>query len=188
MERLAPLIADESSFTVHGGPNFMLALCEIERHDEARALAPRFFPRTRALPRNSVFLASLGPAACAAAELGDTDMAAWLIEQLEPFVGYWSQWGPQSPTAPIDTLVARLRATLGDFDAAEAHFAAAVAHCRADQTRLFLADALLYQALARRERGAPDLEINAPLTEALQLARAGGYVTIERRADRALNR
>ncbi len=112
---------------------------------------------------------------------------AWLVDQLEPYTEYWSIWGPQAPCAPISTLVARLRATLGDFDAAEAHFAAAVAHCRADQTRLFLADALLYQALARLEAGAPDAEITVPLAEALDLARAGGYGTIERRAERALH-
>jgi hypothetical protein len=187
LERLEPLIAEELPVTVHAGPVAIVALCEAERHDEARALARRFFPRTRALPRNSWFLASLGPAACAAAELGDSEMAAWLIEQLEPFVAYWSQWGPQGPCAPIATLVARLRTTLGAFDAAEMYFAAAVAHCRADQTRLFLADALLYQALARRARGAPDAEITAPLSEALEIANAGGYGTIKRRADRALS-
>ncbi len=188
LERLEPLIADDLSVVaLIGGIACMLTLCEAERHDEARALAPRWFPQTRALPRDPFFLPALGPVACAAAELGDKDMAAWLTEQLEPFVAYWSAWGAQAPCAPISTLVARLRATLGDFDAAEVLFAAAVAHCRADQTRLFLADALLYQALARRERGAPDPEITSPLAEALELARAGGYATIARRADRALN-
>lgn len=42
-------------------------------------------------------------------------------------------------------------------------------------------------ALARLERGAPDDEVTAPLTEALDLARTGGYGTIERRTERALH-
>ncbi len=50
LELNEPLIVDELPVTVHAGPVVMMALCESERHDEARALAPRFFPRTRALP------------------------------------------------------------------------------------------------------------------------------------------
>jgi class 3 adenylate cyclase/tetratricopeptide (TPR) repeat protein len=187
LERLEPWLAEGGQIATSAAHRIIVALCEAERHDESRALAERFLPLARTIPRDPFFLAWLGPVACAVAELRDKEMAVWLIEQLEPLGAYWSTWGPQSPCAPISTLLARLRATLGDFDAAEAHFAAAIAHCRADQTRLFLADALLFQALARRDRGAPDAEITAPLTEALEIARAGGYGTIERRADRALN-
>ena len=188
LERLQPWLATDGLLAKHAGCRMVVTLCEAERQDEARALAPKFLARARTIPRDPFFLRRMGPVACAAAELQDNDVAVWAIEQLEPFAAYWSTFGPQAPCAPIATLVARLRAALGDYDAAETYFAAAVAHCRADQTRLFLADALLYQALARRERGAPDSEITAPLTEALELARGGGYVTIERRADRALNR
>jgi hypothetical protein len=187
LERLEPYLAGEGILAMHAGCRMVVTLCEAERQDEARALAPRFLARARTIPRDPFFLRRMGPVACAAAELRDNDMAVWAIEQLEPFAAYWSTFGPQAPCAPIAMLLARLHATLGAYDTAETHFAAAVAHCRAEQTRLFLADALLYQALARRERGAPDPEITAPLTEALELARAGGYVTIELRAERALN-
>jgi hypothetical protein len=181
-----PFVELELPATVHAAAELMMALCEAERHGEAREFALEFFPRSRALPRDAVFLSSLGPTACASAELRDHEMAAWLVEQLEPFTGYWSTWGPQFPCAPIATLVARLHASLGNYDLADTNFAAAVAHCRADETALFLADALLYQALARRDAGAPSAEVDPLLTESFELAAAGGYGTIERRAASAL--
>ena len=58
-----PYVEVELPVTVHAAGSLMLALCEAERHDEARALTPKFFPRSRALPRTAVFLSSLGPTA-----------------------------------------------------------------------------------------------------------------------------
>ncbi len=69
---------------------------------------------------------------------------------------------------------------------ADAAFAEAVAHCRSTDARFFLADALLHQGLARRDAGASGDAVMAPIAEAFDLAAAGGYETIRRRAERAL--
>ena len=131
-----------------------MVLCEAERHDEARPYAERTFPWGRAHPRDQSLLPNLGPLAIAAAELRDLDAAAWLLETLEPLTAYWSAWSAQAPIAPVTTLVGRLRATLGDFAGADAAFDEAVAHCRSTDANYFLADAWLYQGLARRDAGA----------------------------------
>ncbi len=86
----------------------------------------------------------------------------------------------------MTTLVGRLRATLGDYAGADAAFDEAVAHCRSTDAKFFLAEALLYQALARRDAGGSDQSLAGPLTEALELSTAGGYGTLRRRAEQAL--
>ena len=68
--------------------------------------------------------------------------------------------------------------------AADAAFDSAVAHCRANDNRFFLADALLHQGRARQNRGADGRPL---LHEALALAREGGYRTVERRAEATLS-
>jgi hypothetical protein len=45
---------------------------------------------------------------------------------------------------------------------------------------------LLYQALARRDARASGESVTAPIEEALELATAGGYETLRRRAELAL--
>ncbi len=184
----SPLIGDRDTdaVTIACAGLVALSLCEAERQDEARPVAARCFPAVREIPRDTSFLPILGPIAIAAAELGEVEPAAWLLEQLEPFAGYWSAWGANAPVAPIPTLVGRLKATLGDFMGAEDAFAQAVDHTRANGAPFFLADALLYQGLARRDAGAVGDAVTVPVREALDLATAGGYGTIERRAERAL--
>lgn len=165
-----------------------MLLCEAERHDEARPIARACYPWGRAHPRDQSFLPNMGPLAIAATELGDRDNAAWLLDRLEPLTAYWSAWSGQAPIAPVSTLVGRLRATLGDFDGADGAFAEAVAHCRSTDARFFIAEALLYQGLARVDAGQAGPAVAAPISEALDLATAGGYETLRRRAEQVATR
>ncbi len=163
-----------------------LSLCEADRHPEAQPFADRLFVAVHDLPRGPAFLPLIGPAAIVAAELGAAAPAAWLHEQLTPFTAFWSTWTQNATVGPISTLVGRLDVTLGDRTDAETMFADSVAHCREHGANYFLAEALLYQGLARRDSGAGGDTVTAPIREALDLATAGGYGTIERRAERAL--
>jgi class 3 adenylate cyclase/tetratricopeptide (TPR) repeat protein len=163
-----------------------MLLCEGERLDEARHVANRCYPWGRAHPRDQSFLPNMGPLAIVAAELGDRDNAAWLLDLLEPLTAYWSAWSGQAPIAPVTTLVGRLRATLGDFEGADTAFGEAIAHCRSTDARFFVADALLYQGLARRDAGLYGDAVAAPIAEAFDLATAGGYGTLRRRAQQFL--
>jgi hypothetical protein len=63
---------------------------------------------------------------------------------------------------------------------------AAVTHCRSTDAKFFVAEALLYQGLARRDAGATGDDVTALLAEALELSTAGGYGTLHRRAKDAL--
>ena len=188
IELYSPFIGDRDTdaVTLACAGLVALSLCEAGRHAEARPLAARCFPAAREIPRDTSFLPILGPIAIFAAELGEVEPAAWLLEQLEPFVGYWSAWGANAPVAPIATIVGRLKAVLGDFTGAEDAFAQSVDHTRANGAAYFLAEALLYQGLARRDAGADGDTVTVPIREALDLATSGGYGTIERRAERAL--
>jgi tetratricopeptide (TPR) repeat protein len=185
----APLVAEPNPATEAAGPLLALILCEGERHDEARAIVDRFMASGRSYERDTSLLPNVGTLAVVAAELQDRDASVWLLEVLEPFAAWWSAWGAYGPIAPVSTLVARLRVTLGDHDGAESSFADAIVHCRANESRYFLADALLHQGLARSARGVePHDRADESLREALELARAGGFHGIARRADRALAR
>ena len=163
-----------------------MLLCEAERHAEARPVAERCFPRGRDHPRDQSLLPNLGPLAIAAVELGDLDNAAWLLDRLAPLTAYWSAWSGQAPIAPVSTLVGRLCAALGDFDGADDAFAQALEHCRSTDARFFVSEALLYQGIARRDAGRTGDEVTAPVREALDLATAGGYGTLQRRAQRII--
>ncbi len=182
----APLMETETLVAPIGGVIAAMVLCEAERHDEARPIVDRYRSWGRAHLRDQSLLPNLGTLAIVAAELGDRDDAAWLLGQLEPLTGYWSAWSAQAPIAPVWYLVARLRATLGDFAGADAAFAAALDHCRATDAKFFVAEALLYQGLARRDDGVTGESVVAPLAEALELATAGGYETVRRRSELAL--
>jgi tetratricopeptide (TPR) repeat protein len=179
----APIMATDTYLGFATGAIAAMVLCEAERHDEARPMAQRSYPWGRDHPRDQSLLPNLGPLAIAAAELGDRDNAGWLLDRLEPLKAYWSAWSGQAPIAPVSTLVGRLRATLGDFEGADTAFDEAVIHCRSTDARFFIAEALLYQGLARRDAGRTGEAVTDVIAEAAELAIAGGYGTLRRRAE-----
>lgn len=168
------------------GALVLVNLCEAERHDEAREIAGPFFEGMTHYPRDSVWLAVIGAFTLAAVEL-EAPCRAWLREQLATPASGWACWGSLGSVAPVATLRGRLAASLGDLESADHHLAEAVTHCREQRATWFLADALLYQGRARAEAGAPREQVTAPLREAVALAQAGGYATIERRARATLD-
>ncbi len=182
----APLMDTDTPVAPISGVVVAMLLCEAERHDEARPIVERYRRWGREHPRNQSLLPNLGTLAVAAAELGDVDDAAYLLAELEPLTAYWSAWSGQAPIAPVLTIVGRLRTTLEDFEGAEAALTEAIAHCRSTDANFFLADALLYQGLARREAGGTGEPVTGPIVESLVLATAGGYETLRRRAAQAL--
>ncbi len=186
LDLLTPHMAGDGTVGLAVAAIVAMVLCESERHDEARPVAERCYPWGSDHPRDQSFLPNLGTLAVVAAELGDLHNAAWLLDRLAPLTDYWSAWSGQAPIAPVSTLVGRLRAALGDFDGADDAFTQALERCRSTNARFFVAEALLYQGVARRDAGRTGDEVAAPVGEALGLATAGGYGTLQRRALRVM--
>ncbi|HEX5615061.1 MAG TPA: AAA family ATPase [Acidimicrobiia bacterium] len=187
LDLFTPHMADESPVALVVAAVVTMLLCEADRPEEARPVAERCFPWGRDHRRDQSFLPNMGTLAISAVELGDLDNAAWLLDRLTPLTAYWSAWSGQAPIAPVSTLVGRLRAALGDFDGAEDAFGEALVHCRSTDARFFVAEALLYQGIARRDAGQTGDAIIVPISEALALSTAGGYGTLQRRAERSLS-
>jgi tetratricopeptide (TPR) repeat protein len=160
-------------------------LCEAERHDEARALAPPLIDAAKAYVRGPVWSPVVGCFAIVAAELRDPS-CAWFRDQLLPMAHLWATWGNLGTVAPVTSLLGRLEAALGDHDQAEVWFARSIDRCRAARAPFFLADALLELGRSQTETEGALERAAAPLAEALDLAVLGGYATIERRARNAL--
>lgn len=120
------------------------------------------------------------------AEHGATEEARFVLERLEPWAEWWAAWAGLATLGPVPLAIARLRALLGDTDGSEDAFAESIARCRANDSRYFLAESLLYLGVARAERGESAERVTPPLREAFQLAQEGGYGTILRRGETAL--
>ena len=144
------------------------------RPDEARdALADLGPEGLGAIDRDMNFFAAAGQFAVAVGILGDAPAAAKAYEVILPYAGRTFAiaraavcWGP------ADAFLGRLAATARLWDAAEAHFAAALAACERSGARASAAHTLWWYAEMLRARGRPQYTARADELEAIAKAEA----------------
>jgi class 3 adenylate cyclase/tetratricopeptide (TPR) repeat protein len=125
LEMLASNLAEAPRlYTWHGG--IAMAYAETGRLDEAKPmvdelLALDYHQRTGE-PHWLIGMVNLSSAV---ARLGDRDAAAALYPALEPYAGQWASVMPMTLGA-IDRILGQLAVVMGEWNAAERHFAEAV--------------------------------------------------------------
>ncbi len=141
------------------------ALVESDRVDEAR---PHFYcPRRRTNARTSSPTSST-PSSCAASAASRSASNPIprslrpVYEKLLPFAGHFN-WSGSTITDANDQGLALAAATLGEHDAADAHFAAAIDLCERAGARAYLARCTFDWARVLDARG--DSERARPLAE-----------------------
>lgn len=132
---------------------FAFLLCDLGRPDEARALLdPVAAAGFASVPRDMLWSTTMTQWAEVAAETASEDAGRRLLELLEP-------WADQFPTTsitlwmPIAHYTGRLRAMLGDHDAADSHFARAIELGGGFRSPMFAAASRLAWGRALIERG-----------------------------------
>ena len=175
-----------------GVPSFdsalALALVELDRLDEARAVLARLEAAGFAFPEDLAYLGGTGQAAAVVGELGWKEAAEVLYERLLPhreqlfYIGLTS--GPE-----MSLWIGLLATVLGRFDEAASHLArSADTHERIGAawalvlTRIYTGRLLL----ARDQPGDRELAV-AGLREARAEADRRGYAGLVRRAEKALS-
>jgi tetratricopeptide (TPR) repeat protein len=160
-----------------------LAFCELGRNDEARAVFDRIALDEAALPANVLWIHGMTMAAEVCAGLGDVGRAAVLSERLAPYRELMAGTIGGTLGAVVHHL-GLLATTLGRFDEAERHFAAAATmHERLGAPTLLARTRLewAHMLLVRREAGDAE-RARRFLGHALITARELGLGNVERRA------
>ncbi|MCA1841808.1 MAG: AAA family ATPase, partial [Actinobacteria bacterium] len=164
-----------------------LAYCELGRDDDAWAVFEPLAGSLADAPIDALWLELIGVSSMVCAHLRILPLASRLAELLTPYsgqiVGGGAHW-----VRSVDYCVGLLHATLGRFDEAEKHFAAAAVTEERIGAPAWLARTRLewaWMLLVRDEPGdltrAGDL-----LNRALATARELGIATVERRASKLL--
>ena len=124
------------------GPGFLLTLrastlARLHRGEEARALLSESMVRSVLMGGDPMAVCCLGEVATAAS---DVELAARVLEVLEPRRGRFVSWGVLglSWDGPIDRVLGLLEASLGRAEAAATSFQAATDACRRLDTPLHL--------------------------------------------------
>jgi DNA-binding SARP family transcriptional activator len=146
--------ADASGFALALRLYVAVILFDLGRADEAVRLLPyrRGTAPDRPLDYVTVFIDVA--AATVAAETGDADAAAMLLERIRPWAGRWAAAGTAAGSLGLaDLAIARLHATLGDTRAARGAFTAAVAGHEKMGAPAWLARSLLHQGRFLRATG-----------------------------------
>lgn len=109
----------------------VVALCDLGRHDEARALFERLaVDEFAGFPRDSEWLYALTLLAEAAHALEDRARAAMLYDLLQPYAGLVGLAASEVSTGPVGRPLGLLATVLGRQDVAAAHFEDALERCR----------------------------------------------------------
>src|SRR5207248_5612416 len=104
------------------------------------------------LPRDIAWIALLTLLSGVASSLEDAARAERLYDLLAPYAGRFG-WNSVASFEPVDETLGTLAATLGRFDIAEQHFAAAAALCERMQAPIWLAHTKLAWARMLDRRG-----------------------------------
>jgi len=160
-----------------------LAYCELGRDDAARA---EFEPLAGSLPHapvDALWLELMAVGSMVCAHLRILPLAGRLADLLAPYAGQ-IVGGGSSWVRTVDYCVGLLHSTMGHFDEAERHFAAAAATEERIGAPAWLARTRLEWAWMLVVRDAPgDLRRATDLLNlALATARGLGIATVERRA------
>ena len=158
---------------------------ELGRLDEARERFERLAAAGFDYPRDTTFLTLTSSLAATCGLLDDATHAEVLYEQLLPYAGTNIMVWATAPGGPVDHFLGVLTTTLGRYDAAEAHFDAALELCARLRSPRYEARAQHGLAVMLTRRGAPgDAERAAALCEqARATARDLGMVSLLARLD-----
>ena len=158
---------------------------ELGRIDEARERFDRLAAAGFDYPRDTTFLTLTSSLAATCGLLDDATHAEVLYEQLLPYAGTNIMVWATAPGGPVDHFLGVLATTLRRYDAAEAHFDAALELCARLRSPRYAARAQHALAVMLTRRGAPgDAERAAALCEqARATARDLGMVSLLGRLD-----
>jgi hypothetical protein len=162
-----------------------MALAETGRGNEARevfgALAASGFED---IPFNAVWLRAVTDCALVCCRLGDTDQAGTLYSLLTPYADQLPVFALGTPNASVAHFLGVLAVTLGDLDAADAHFAAAhTTHDRVGAPIWLARTRFEWARMLRSRRQRGDAErAREMLGQALTTARELGMAKVERDA------
>ena len=165
-----------------------LALCELDRQDEARPIYDALIAHDpSSLPKDFSRLGTLSTIAAVCHQLGDERTARALHPHLQPYRDFCVDLGPTWLGATAYYL-ALLDVTAGRLDAADGCFAEAASSYRRIGCRPWLARTQLDWARMLRLRGdgADLVQSETLLNEALVTAKELGLTVVERRAARLL--
>jgi class 3 adenylate cyclase/tetratricopeptide (TPR) repeat protein len=182
-ERLREIVQEFPLYSL-GRARLALLHCELDRPDQAReVLEDAATGHFDDLPRDWTFLAVASLWAGVCAHLGDAPRAAGLYDLLHPYRERLAT-SASRPNPSVSHYLGLLATTLGRFEDAEAHFAAAATTHEAIGAPTWLARTRLEWArllLARRQAG--DVEqARVLLGQTLDIARELGLANVERRA------
>jgi len=165
-----------------------LALNELGRQDEARALFDRIAAAGFDIRRNCLWLYGMAVASEVCAGLGDVQQASVLSDHLAPYCELVAH-NTASIVAAVTHHLGLLATTLGHYDEAEAHFAMASATHARMRAPTLLARSRLEWARMLLRRGGPGDATRAHTVrgQALTTARELGLGNVERRAVELLN-
>ena len=191
MEELAPIMVDVATQNPNvPGYQAMLAgiRADLGQRDEAGALLRRAALEDFAsVPLDLVWLDTLCLYARVATVLEDRSVAERLVALLEPFRAQIPFQGANG-ALPVSCTVGRLLSVMDDHGGAEQHFAEALETAR--RGRMAFAESEVHLAWGRTllREGDPSEIARAGtlLSEALRMAKAGGYGGIERSCVEAL--
>jgi DNA-binding CsgD family transcriptional regulator len=177
LAELAPvvrLLAGQRGATGPWRPGLVSVLVELGMHDEARRELERVREEGLDGLRASLWLASLTYLTDACTALGDEQTARLIYPELEPLTGANVMIGHLVACyGAADRYLGMLAATLGEWDRAEAHFAAGTELNRRTGMRTWLGHTLYQHGRARLARG--DAAGAGPLlAEAAAIADADG--------------
>jgi DNA-binding CsgD family transcriptional regulator len=167
------------------GPGLAALLAELGMHDEARDALARVLAGGLDPLRESLWLASLTYLTDAAAAVGDRETAALVYPELEPLAGRNVMIGyGVACYGAADRYLGMLSATLGEWDRAEEHLAAAAELNRRMGARTWLAHTAYEHGRMLLARGQPEDRARADslLTTVVALAEEIGLAALVARA------
>jgi len=161
--------------------------CELDRPEDARrALASGADSEFANVPHDNLWLTMMAAYADACAQLGEIGPAGLLYPQIEPYSDRLVTNGVNA-NGSMARLLGLLAATLGRFDDADRHFAAACATHERIGAPIFLARARYEwaKALLVAGRDGDALRARDLLDQALEGARRHGCAVLQRRVEAA---
>ncbi len=192
LDELAALIEDMagSNPTLAGVLSGALTAADLEagRVDAARRRMEEMAATGYELEMNPVWVSGMAFFAEAAIELDDPDLAAPLVERLEPWATQWTDNGATA-ASPISHYLGGLWMVLGDDDRAARYLAQAASMSRTAGARFCLAQTeLLWGRLLLRQGKAHHDRARELLESAATASASAGYALVHRRATAALDR
>jgi class 3 adenylate cyclase/tetratricopeptide (TPR) repeat protein len=191
LDELSPLIEEMASSNPNLGGVLRGALTaadlEAGRVEAARRRMEQLAANGYELEMNPVWVSGMAFYAEAAVELDDPDLAAPLVERLEPWATQWTDNGATGAN-PISHYLGGLWMVLGEHERAGRYLAQAASMSRTAGARFCLAQTeLLWGRLLLRQGKGHERRASQLLESAATVAANAGYAGVLRRASTALD-